>query len=814
MFKNYLKIAARNLIRHRAFTIINILGLSLGLACCILLSFYIMHQLSYDKHHAYGDRLYLVAAHSNMGTSEYMSTLSAPYAPTLKADFGEVEQSARLFVNFMDEKALLQVHEDGKTVKSFFQDKGYQIDSTFFELFTYQFVEGDARYAMRGPDAMVISAELAHKLFGNSPALNRTVQVSGSAGNPQLFQVTGVYKSEEPSHIDAQYFIPLSAGWMGDFLRQAALDMANNNMFHTYIKLAPGTDLAQLEAKLPAFIERHAGEALKSTGRQRSLILSNVADIHLDSRFKAVVTPTSSMTYLYILGSIALFTLVIACVNFMNLSTALSVKRAAEVGMRKVLGAERGALMGQFLVESVVLALLSLFASLWIVSMLLPLFNYISGHSFSFMELLTPTTALFFLALALATGLLSGIYPALFLSGYKPALVLKGKFSNSLSGVALRKGLVVFQFFIALCLMVSTFIIEEQMQYLKNKPLGFIKDQQIIVPLRSEAAKNSYSTYRNELVNDRLITAAAGADVYPGIMNATDVLLHKDGETMEQAKIVYRTSVDFEYLKTMGFELAQGRMFSREFPADTNMRVVVNEALLEKFEMDPATAIGQGLAFTWQGQEYRFEIVGVVKNFHFMSLHQPIEPYMFQLKNQPRFNYLVARVDMEQVDHVLASMEQKWKAVGPDEPFEFTFLNEDFQKNYKAEQQMAMIVRAFTGTAILISCLGLFGLAAFSVQQRTKEIGVRKVLGASVTSIVTLVSKDFIKLVGIAMVLAFPLAWYAMNRWLDDFAYRITVPWWVFIVSAVLAVLIAFLTVSSQAIKAAFMNPVNSLRNE
>jgi putative ABC transport system permease protein len=814
MIKNYLKIAVRNLLRHRAFTVINILGLSLGLACCILLSFYIKYQLSYDKHHANGDRLYLVAGHTNVASYEYMAALSAPYAPTLKADFAEIEQSTRLFVNFMDEKALLQVHEDGKAVKSFFQDKGYQVDSTFFDLFTYQFVEGSPRYAMHSPDAMVISEELAHKLFGNSPALNRTVQISGTEGAPQRFLITGVYKSEQPSHIDAQYFIPLSACWIGQFLRESSLDMANNNMFHTYIKLVPGADLAQLEAKFPTFIDRHAGEELRSSGRQLSLILINVADIHLDSRFKAVVSPTSSIMYLYILGSIALFTLVIACVNFMNLSTALSVKRASEVGMRKVLGAQRGALMSQFLVESVVLSILSLLASLWIVSMLLPLFNYISGHSFSFIELLTPTFALFFLGLALATGLLSGIYPALFLSGYKPALVLKGKFSNSLSGVALRKGLVVFQFFIALCLMVSTFIIEEQMQYLKNKPLGFVKDQQVIVPLRSEAAKNAYSAFRNELVNDRLVNDASGTDVYPGIANVTDVLLYKDGETMQNARIVYRTSVDYDYQNTMDFEIAQGRWFSRQFPADTNLRVVVNEKLLEKFEIDPESAVGKGLFFDWQGQQYRYEIIGVLKNFHFMSLHQPIQPYMFNLKKQPAFNYLVANIQMDRVDEVLASMEQKWKAAGPDEPFEYSFLDEDFQKNYQAEQQMAIIVRAFTGTAILISCLGLFGLAAFSVQQRTKEIGVRKVLGASVTSIVGLVSKDFIKLVGFAMVLAFPLAWYAMNRWLDDFAYRISVPWWVFVLSGGLAVAIAFLTVSSQAIKAAFMNPVKSLRNE
>jgi putative ABC transport system permease protein len=362
--------------------------------------------------------------------------------------------------------------------------------------------------------------------------------------------------------------------------------------------------------------------------------------------------------------------------------------------------------------------------------------------------------------------------------------------------------------------MLSTFIIGEQMQYLRNKPLGFAKDQQVVIPLRTDEAKRAYPAFRNEVLGNKLVNAAAGVDYYPGITNPEDFILYAPGQSVQEGKRVWSTPVDYGYLETMGFTLLRGRSFSPRFPGDTARSIIVNEAVLKQFGIPPDRAIGYTLHAEWRDSLYRYDIVGVVKNFHFKSLHRPIEPYLFYLSADPRFNYLIANVDAGRLGEVLPFMANRWKAVRPDEPFEYSFLDEDFGKNYRAEEKGASLVRVFTVTAILISCLGLFGLAAFATQQRTKEIGIRKVLGASVPSLVALLSGEFLRLVAVAILVASPVAWYAMNRWLEDFAYRIEVPWWVFGATGLLALGIAFFTVSFQAVKAALRNPVKSLRTE
>ncbi|HEX8530344.1 MAG TPA: ABC transporter permease, partial [Cytophagales bacterium] len=689
MFGNYFKIAVRNLLRNRAFTSINILGLSLGLTCCILIMLYIRHELSYDRHHPHAGDLYLVRAENKIGNGAEtgFAHLSAPYAFALKAEFPEVWQAARLYVNLIDDKALLQVREGNRAIRSFYQTGGYQVDSTFFDLFAYEFTEGNPRKALGDPDAIVLSEAVARKLFGNEPALNKIIRVGGSTGSSAHFRVSGVFRTpDNPSHIDARFFVSLQAGWIGKFLREHPLDLASNNMFYTYLRLAPGTDPGRLQRKLPAFVDKYARADLKAMGARRKLYLLGVPDIHLYEGLDTIVTPTSSRAYIYILASIALFTLLIACVNFMNLSTAQSAKRAAEVGIRKVLGAERGALVRQFLGESLVLSLLALAASFGLVSLLLPLFNYLSGKSFPLAAVFDPFAVGIFLGLTLVAGLLAGSYPALFLSGFNPAQVLKGKFVNSLSAVSLRKGLVVFQFFIAVCLMLATFIIEAQMQFLKNKPLGFAKEQQVVIPLRSEGAKAAYTAYRNEILRNNLVTSAAGVDYYPGIRNASDFVLHTPGQTRNEGVRVYSTWVDYDYLQTMDFKLARGRFFSRQFPGDTSTRVIVNEAALQQLGIAPERAVGQVVQTVWQDSIYRYQIVGVVKNFHFKSLHQPIEPYLFQLSGEPNFNYLVANVNMTNIGEVLPFLARQWKALRPDEPFEYSFLDQDFQKNYQAEE--------------------------------------------------------------------------------------------------------------------------------
>ncbi|GAB3944087.1 ABC transporter permease [Spirosoma harenae] len=787
----------------------------------MLLLLYIRSELSYDKHQEHASRLYLMAQETIIGkgnkgaSSDKNATASAPYAFALKSQFPEIEQAARLWINLIDDKALLQVREGGKAVKAFYETKGYQVDSTFFDLFTYQFTEGNPHTALVDRNSVVLSEEIAHKLFGATSALNKLIRISGTTGNGEEFKVTGVYRDENArSHIDAKFFLPMSAGWVGEFLREGKLDFCCNNMFVTYLKLRPNANVAQLQKKFPAFMEKYASKDLNAVGFDKRLFLVPIPELHLFDEINTIVTPTNTTTYLYILASIALFTLLIACINFMNLSTARSAKRAAEVGVRKVMGAERGSLIGQFLGESMVLSLLALGIAITLVSAFLSVFNQLTAKSLQLSELAEPRIILTFVLLALVTGLLAGSYPAFYLSLFNPAQVLKGKFANTLSAVMLRRALVVFQFVISVGLVLATFVIQEQMRFMRNKSLGFTQEQQIAIPLSSKEARSIYTAYRTEVLANNQVEGASGTQYYPGINNATDFLLYKPDQSALNAESIKTNWVDYDYLKNMGFKLLTGRLFARQFPGDTSNRLVVNEATLRTFQIPLNKAVGQKLNFDWQGKTNQYEIVGVVKDFHFENLHQTIQPFTFLLNSRPDFNYMIVRVNTANMANVLSFLEQKWKVLRPDEPFQYSFLNEDFQKNYEVEARTSRIVSYFTAISILISCLGLFGLAAFAAQQRTKEIGVRKVLGASVTNIVLLLSKDFLTLVIIAILIASPIAWYAMDKWLQNFAYKIAVPWWVFAVAGLLALAIAFITVSFQSIKAALMNPVKSLRSE
>jgi len=485
------------------------------------------------------------------------------------------------------------------------------------------------------------------------------------------------------------------------------------------------------------------------------------------------------------------------------------------VGVRKVLGAEKSSLIRQFLGESIMMSMIAFVFALIFTKLLLPLFSRLSAKEIFFSLQEHGMLLGGFFLLALITGLLAGSYPAFYLSSFQPVKVLKGRISNSLAANTLRKGLVVFQFVISAGLIIASVIINNQMQYLRNKDLGFNKDQQIVIPLRGYTSKNIYPALKTEIKKNPQIENAGGSLYYPGIFNPSDMPIYKVGENMKSSKRTFMNWVDESFLQTLGIKPLAGRLFSAEFPADTSFRMILNEEAIKKLGFKNAVdAIGKNVAIDWQGQNYRWEIIGVVKDFHFVDLHTPIEPYGFQLNNQPQYNYLVAHAKTNDMGSVLQSIGNTWHQLNPNEPFEYSFLNEDFQKNYEADNRLAGIVQNFTIIAILISCLGLFGLATFSAEQRTKEIGVRKVLGASVGNVVGLLSKEFLKLVFIAIVIASPVTWFVMNKWLQDFAYRTNISWVVFVVTAVIAIGIALLTISFQAMKAALANPVKSLRTE
>jgi putative ABC transport system permease protein len=499
----------------------------------------------------------------------------------------------------------------------------------------------------------------------------------------------------------------------------------------------------------------------------------------------------------------------------MNLSTARSSKRSAEVGIRKVLGAEKGSLVKQFLGESLLMSFIAFLIALGITELLLPAFSNVSGRNLSFDLPKDWFIVAGFLVLSIITGLLAGSYPAFYLSSFQPVKVLKGRFTNSLSAVALRKGLVIFQFIISVVLIIASVVIMNQMNYLRSTDLGFAKDQQIVIPLRSTTAKNIYASLENEIRSNPNVQNVGASLYYPGIVNPSDMMVYKEGKTMEEGKDVHTNWVDETGLQTLGIQPVAGRLFSKDFPSDTSFRMIVNETAIKELGFEsPQKAIGGRLHMDWRGKSYNWTIIGVVKDFHFQDLHVKIEPYAFQLNSQPNYNYIIVHAKAADVAPLLKYIQASWHKLNPNEPFEYSFLDEDFQKNYEAENRLSAIVGYFTIVAILISCLGLFGLATFSAEQRIKEIGVRKVLGASVTGIVALLSKDFLKLVAISILVASPIAWWVMNKWLQDFAYRTNISWTVFVITTVTALLIALITISFQAIRAAIANPVKSLRTE
>lgn len=816
MWRNYVKLAVRNLMKKKAFSFINIFGLSVGLTCCLLIALYVFHETAYDKHLPNAERIFKIGtAFVNDGVEEKGGNSSAPLGRLMQQEFPEIAASTRLMTLFRDDKTLLQVKGTDGSLRSFYEQKGLLVDSNFFQIINYRFKEGRAQTAVAAPNSIVLSEGLAAKLFGDAPALDKLVRVSSSTHGDTTFRVTGVFAAPEgPSHIEAPFFLSFTGGNMNRMANGSDVSLLNNNMFYTYFLLKEGTAKETLEAKFPSFVQRHLGEELKKNGKDRRYFLTAVADIHLSGIGKGI-SPGGSQTTIFILSSIAVLTLLIACINFMNLSTAASARRAAEVGVRKVLGAQRASLLRQFLGESLLMAGIALLFALAMTWLLLPLFETVAGKTLiiSFEQKMALGGVA--ILLAVLTGLLAGSYPAFYLSSFKPIKVLKGKFSNSLAAVSLRKTLVVFQFVISIVLIIASVVIAGQMKFLRLKDLGFVKDQQIIVPLRSATAKSSIAEFKNAATGQAGIASVGAGMAYPGIFHPQDWSVYKQGQDMSASKKIYINLVDDTFLQTLGVQLVAGRLFSKDFPADTLTRFVVNEETVKKFGFgSPQEAVGKWVAFDWEGEQQQFTIIGVVKNFHFKDLHESIEPFAFRLYNDADFNYLVARTKGGSLKTSLAGLETTWKTLNPNEPFEYSFLDQDFQKNYEAEDRQASLINSFTIIAIIISCLGLFGLATFTAEQRTKEIGIRKVLGASVYGVVGLLSKDFLKLVLMAVVIASPLAWWGMNKWLQNFAYQTSIGWAVFLLTALIALAIAFATVSVQAIKAALTNPVKSLRTE
>ena len=819
MFRNYFKIAWRNLIKNKVFSLINIVGLAAGLSCCMLIGLYVYDELSYDTQHPDVGQLYQIGTVFVRPDGE-TKTAATPYpvADALQLEYPEIASTTRLVGLFTEDKTLLRYDAAPGKSTVFYETNGYLADPTFFSFFAYDFIEGNGTQALKNPNNLVLSEEIARKLFGNQSALNKVVHLESNTNGAGNYTVTGVFRPGNiPSHINARFFISFAGGGLSQYVKSQT-GMAGNNLFFTYLKLKPGTNAHKLEAKLPAFVEKYMRKDLQAASFDKRQFLTAVTDIHLYTDLTYNVSPNGSITYVYILLSIAVFTLLIACINFMNLSTAQSAKRAGEVGVRKVLGADRGSLIGQFLSESLLFSVFAFCLAIVFSLLLLPIFERVSGKTVHFSPAQNGAVLGGFLLVSLLAGLLAGSYPAFYLSSFRPILVLKGgaigRAANALAAVSLRKGLVVFQFTLSVVLIIASVVIGRQMNYLRAADLGFTKDQQIIISLRSTAAKASYTALKNSLINTTQIQSVGASAYYPGIFNPEDANFYGEGHTVSDAQRTRTNRIDFDYLNTLAIEPVAGRLFSPQFAADTN-GIVVNEQAVKAWGYKSAQeAVGKKAYTNRSGERVGFTIVGVVRDFHFEDLHLPITPFAFTLDERKNYNYLVAHARAGQLQPVLKVLETTWHKLNPGEPFEYSFLDEEFQKNYVAENRLSTVVGYFTFIAILISCLGLFGLASFNVEQRIKEIGVRKVLGASVSSVVLLLSREFLTLVLIAVVIASPLAWFIMNKWLQNFAYQVQIGLSVFLITTLAALLITLVTVSFQAIKAALMNPVKSLRSE
>lgn len=751
MIRNYLKINFRNLANHKFYTALNIIGLSIGIASCLLILLYVYNELSYDKLHTKAERIYRVGLNGKIADQEIFTTNTCPpLAFTVTEEFPEVENATRIYTHWGQ-----QIIRYGEI--AIVEEKVYFADSTFFDVFSYKLLEGDPATALTEPNTLVLPEDIAHKYFGDEPALGKTLLV-GTEKTPH--KITGILE-KLPSNTHLHFNVLRS---MATYENSRSEYWLNNNLI-TYLLLDEGASPETLEEKFPALVEKYVGpevqqflgvslESFSQQGNKYGFFLQPLLDIHLHSNLSDELEPNGDITYVYIFAAIAFFIIVLACINFMNLATARSANRAKEVGVRKTLGSLRTDLIWQFITESVLLSLIATLLAMIAAILLLTPFNNVAGKEIS-SELFTKAWFLLsLLGLMLIVGVLAGSYPAFYLSSFRPVEVLKGKLKAGMKSSGIRNVLVVFQFFISITLIICTLLVYEQLEYARTKNLGFDKE------------------------------------------NVEDILIST-------------YNVDHDNLPTMQMELMQGRNFSLDFPTDT-AAVILNEAAVREFGFD--NPLNETILYFGNGREQEFKVIGVIKDFNYETLRNKIRPLALFFTKQG--GNISVRIAPGNVASTVSVLEDTWEKYAPGEPFQYRFLDESYDALFRAEQQLGKVFSIFTGLAILVACLGLLGLAAFMTEQRTKEIGIRKVMGASITSVILLLSKDFTKLVIIAFALAIPVAYFIMNKWLESFAFRIEIGLGIFIVAGVAALLITWLTVSWQSIKAASANPVHSLRSE
>ena len=807
MFRNYLKIAVRNLMRNKVFAAINISGLAIGLATCVLISLYVIDELSYDRFHEKADRIYRLDMEIKFGGTENSYAVSpAPAGAAFLQEYPFVENFVRIRENSAQIKKGEQLITEHEVAFA---------DSTFFDVFTFSVLAGNPKKALVEPNSAVITESIALKYFDTKAALGKILVLQ----NNEIYKITAVIKDiPKNSHLQRKIYLS-----MANFEDSKQNTWTSNN-YNTYLLLGAKSDEGKLRASFPEMMKKYVEPEIKQvlnlksidefskTGSYIRFDFTPLLQIHLHSNKVAEISTNSNIQYVYIFSAVAIFILFIACINFMNLSTARSAGRAKEVGIRKVLGSFKTALIKQFLMESVLLSTIAFLLAIGMASLMLPLFNDLAMKQMNFAFIETPLLFCTLFGFSVVVGLLAGCYPAFFLSAFNPVEVLKGRLGLGMKSGNLRSSLVVFQFFASLFLIMCTLVIYNQLNFIKNQQVGFDREQVLILN-GTIMLGESIESFKNEVTQMKEVKHGTISSYLPVPSWRSNTSYFPEGEIQQDKGVLMQSwDVDNDYIKTMGMYIIKGRDFDKNLITDS-ASIILNESAAKILGFkDP---IGQKI-FTVRnmntGKRMSYTIIGIVKNFNYESLRSNVGALGMKLSKSN--NTMCFRLGAGNVKETIAKIEDKWKSTTDNQPFDYQFMDEAFDSIYRSEQRVGKIFITFAILAIFIACLGLFGLATFSAEQRNKEIGIRKVLGASVLQITTLLSKDFLKLVLIAFVIASPIAYYFMDKWLADFAYRITISWWIFALAGVSAIAIALITVSWQSIKAALMNPVKSLRSE
>lgn len=796
MLKNLLKISVRNLVKDKVYSAINVLGLTIGITCSLFLLLYILDELSYDRYHKNADNIYRVVSNIKEPDNAFTwAVAQIPLAEELRDNYPEVKNVVRFFGTNR------QLYKNGE--KQFYEDRFFLADSTVFDMFSYVFIAGDPATALDDSHTIVLTEKTAIKYFGDAgAALGQSIQ------DPQgeEYKVTGIIQD-----------VPLNSHFRFDALISRNSQpkyqgsWGNFGVF-TYVQLPPGYDLTKMYASLEKVIKEKVNPIFEPVGIKIHYEMQKITDIHLHSRIQDEAEEGGDMSYIYIFGAVAAFMLIIACINYMNLATARSAKRAKEVGLRKVMGSLRGQLIAQFLTESVVVAITSLVLSLVVILLLLPSFNTLANKQLAVSTVFQPLVLASLGGIILITGIAGGSYPAFYLSSFNPVNVLKGKLASRGGNALFRKSLVVVQFGLSIFMLVSTLIVYDQLQFLRDKDLGFSKENVVRLSLNNRDMLPKADVLGDQLRKLPGVVAVGNADASPGEGIGKNLLRVEDNEGKMVDRGVDLYNADFDFVPAMGMTITTGRNFSKDNPGDSLNSVLVNESMVAR--MGWKEPLGKKFGLNRRGNAVEMQVVGVIKDYNQNSLYDAIEPLMIMPGKD--LGYVFVRLAPGSARAAMASVEQTWQQVFPGSPIEFTFLDQDLDSQYKADQKRSQIFTAFSGLTIIIACLGLLGLAAYSTEQRTQEIGIRKVIGASVNGLFILISKEFFIWVGIGMLLAIPGAWYFTDRWLQNFAYRIDLngEWVTFLVACVLAFIITLVTVGFHVIRAATANPVKSLRTE